>query len=163
MSEQDKKEHPSGLTGYDRFIELGQGEHHCSIVRRSDRGDDPGSTFVVDAPQEDINVLMTGLAMIVDDPEKLKIRSEASDDAKKRAHDLALSLFELLNRRYRRQHDHTWHCLGVSEIPEGCSDPAAVLVADAFQNECAGAIEVDDEETQTKMTVRGGGFTIIDT
>ena len=126
------------------------------------------STFLLDAPMEDINVLLLGLAKLVNDPAKLKITGKM-DKGEERAENLALSLFELLNRRYRSEHAHTWHCLiGFPELSNQTIDTAAALVLNVYGSECADG-EVDDggsdppDEPHARKPMLPSGTMIIDT
>lgn len=153
----------------DKFIETHHGGHTAHVVRRDDRGEDEMSTFVLDAPNEDISLLMLGLATIVDDPEKLQIiKGEIDEECKEKALDLALSLYELLNRRYRRQHDCAWHCLiGIGEINNSTTDTAAGLMLNIYGSECThSSVEGDDDapgEPHAPKPFLPEGTVVIDT
>ncbi len=134
---------------YDKFIEMHHGQHSAHIVRRADRGEDEMSSFVVDMPTEDVNLLAFGLAKIVNDPKKLELLVEdVSDEEKERACELAMALIELLTRRYESRHNHVWHCIiSDPETNNSTTDTGAVLIATAYAGECAdGAISEDGDD-----------------
>lgn len=142
---------------YDKFIRTSHGQHEAHVCRRADRGEDEMRTFVLDVPCEDINVLMYALAKIVNDPEKLSIVGEPSEDDLKRAEELALSMHELLSYCYERRHRHAWHTLiGLAGLNNATTDTAAALILNIYGSEAVdGEIENDGDEPIDEPHARG--------
>ncbi len=152
---------------YDKFLELRHGEHSAHICRRVDRGEHEMNNFVLDASFEDINLLTRALAKVVDDPTKLEMQGEITEEDKERSLQLGESLVELLTRCYQSQHNHVWHSFtGGGAIASKTTDTAAALIATAFLAEAGDGMVPgpgDEDEDDDDGLSLSPGIRIIDT